>query len=292
MTSSRVIGRFAPTPSGPLHLGSLLAAVASALDVGQNGLCLLRIDDVDTTRCRPEHTRAILAALEAFGLHYPDPVLYQSARTDLYADALRRLGTILPLFHCDCTRRDLAGDGEPCCVKDCRHRRCDPASSSLRADLTALAPMRIRDRSLGDMVFDPTIHRDVIVKRRDGIHAYQLVTVIDDIDQGVTDVVRGADLLSSTAWQLALHQALGLTPPRYLHLPIVVEPDGQKLAKSRRSVAIDPDRAGPQLRQVARWLAQDEPPAESCSAGEVLSWMRERWDPTRFAGVATVSVSD
>lgn len=285
-----MIGRFAPTPSGPLHLGSLLAAVASSLDA-RSGVCLLRIDDLDVARCREEHEQAILRSLTAFGLTYPQPYWRQSTRTPAYAEAVDRLGRALPLFHCDCSRRDLAGDGEPCCVRDCRERRCDPAASSLRADLRHLAPQSVIDRSLGEIRFDPTVHRDVIVRRRDGVHAYQLATVVDDAAQGVTDVVRGADLLPSTAWQLALQQALRLPTPRYLHLPLVVEANGQKLAKSRRSAAIDADRAVAELRQVAVWLHQTTPPAEVDSAGGVLAWLRERWDPTRFAGLATVTLN-
>jgi glutamyl-Q tRNA(Asp) synthetase len=122
------------------------------------------------------------------------------------------------------------------------------------------------------------------------VHTYPLATVIDDAEQGVTDVVRGADLLASTGWQLALQQALGLSSPRYLHLPVVVEPDGSKLAKSRRSAALEPSQAASQLRQVLKWLAQNEPPATFDVAGDVLDWMRPGWDPARFAGLASVTL--
>jgi glutamyl-Q tRNA(Asp) synthetase len=272
-----------------LHLGSLLAAVGSWLDAA-DGTCLLRIDDLDTTRCRPEYERDILRSLDMFGLRYPDTVIRQSARTATYAAAITRLGACIPLFYCDCTRRELAEEGEACCLKDCRDRRCDPSASSLRADLRSLEPMTVVDRSLGEIRFDPLKHRDVIVRRRDGVHTYPLAMVIDDSEQGVTDVVRGADLLSSTAWQLALHQALNLKPPRYLHLPVVVEPEGSKLAKSRRSAALEPTQTMPQLRRVLRWLAQDETPAAIDTAGELLSWMKPRWDPTRFAGSSVIMI--
>jgi glutamyl-Q tRNA(Asp) synthetase len=267
----------------------LLAAVGSWLDAA-DGVCLLRIDDLDTTRCRPDYERAILRTLDTFGLRYPGTVIRQSSRTASYAAAVARLGARIPLFHCDCTRRELAGEGEACCLKDCRDRRCDPSSSSLRADLRSLEPMTVVDRSLGEMHFDPRKQRDVIVRRRDGVHTYPLATVIDDAEQGVTDVVRGADLVSSTPWQLALHQALDSSPPRYLHLPIVVEPDGSKLAKSRRSAALEPTEAQAQLRRVLKWLAQDEPPAALDAAGDVLDWMKPRWDPTRFAGSTSVTL--
>jgi glutamyl-Q tRNA(Asp) synthetase len=272
-----------------LHLGSLLAAVGSWLDAA-DGTCLLRIDDLDTTRCRPEYERDILRSLDLFGLRYPDTVIRQSARTATYAAAIAQLDARIPLFHCDCTRRELAEEGEACCLKDCRDRRCDPSVSSLRADLRSLEPMTVVDRSLGEIHFNPLTHRDVVVRRRDGLHTYPLATVIDDAEQGVTDVVRGADLLSSTAWQLALHQALHLKPPRYLHLPVVVEPDGSKLAKSRRSTALQPTQTVPQLRQVLRWLAQNEPPAAIDTAGDLLSWMKPRWDPTRFVGSSVIRI--
>jgi glutamyl-Q tRNA(Asp) synthetase len=267
----------------------LLAAVGSWLDAAE-GVCLLRLDDLDTTRCRPEYERAISHTLETFGLRYPQTAVRQSARTATYAAAVTRLVARTPLFYCDCTRRELTGEGEACCLKDCRDRRCDPSSSSLRADLRSLVPMTVVDRSLGEIHFDPLTQRDVIVRRRDGVHTYALATVIDDAEQGVTDVVRGADLLPSTAGQLALHQALDLNPPRYLHLPIVVEPDGSKLAKSRRSAALEPAQAVSQLRQVLKWLAQDEPPAALDAAGDVLDWMKPRWDPARFAGSTSVTL--
>jgi glutamyl-Q tRNA(Asp) synthetase len=272
-----------------LHLGSLMAAVGSALDA-RHGTCLLRIDDLDSDRCRIEHERSILATLDRFGLRYPTPIWRQSARTDAYAAAIVRLAENIPLFHCDCTRRELATEGEPCCLKDCRRRHCDPSVSSLRADLSALPGLSVIDRSLGEVSFQPQIHRDVIVRRRDGTHTYHLATVVDDADQGVTDVVRGADLLPSTAWQLALHQALGLSPPRYLHLPVVTESDGSKLAKSRRSAPLDHSEIAAQLRQVFRWLKQEPPPAELTSAEGLLSWMSSRWDPARFAGSECVTV--
>lgn len=273
-----------------MHLGSLLAAVGSGLDAGE-GVCLLRIDDLDTTRCRPDHERTLLRTLDAFSLRYPEPYLRQSVRTEAYAGALSRLGERVPLFHCDCTRRELTADGgEPCCLKDCRSRSCAATQSALRADLSALPRIEVIDRSLGTIVFDPQQQRDVVVRRRDGVHAYQLATVIDDAEQGVTDVVRGADLVTSTGWQLALQHALGLTPPRYLHLPVVVEADGSKLAKSRRSAALEPTQAPRQLRQVFEWLKQDSPPAEIDSASGLLSWMKPRWNPARFAGLRQVSI--
>ncbi|MBM4224404.1 MAG: tRNA glutamyl-Q(34) synthetase GluQRS [Gammaproteobacteria bacterium] len=282
-------GRFAPTPSGPLHLGSLLTAVASWLDAQQRGDWLLRIDDLDQPRCRADHEVAIRHSLLACGLTSSLPLSHQRERTARYQHAVTALGERVPLFFCDCTRRDLAGEEDPCCVRDCRNRRCDPQSSALRADLTGLACCAVTDRSLGCIAFEPKIQRDVVVRRRDGLHAYQLACVIDDADQGITDVVRGADLLASTRWQIALQQALGLPTPTYLHLPLVVETDGSKLAKSRHAAAIDPQLAVQQLRQVLGWLKQESPPTEYASAAAILDWARLHWEPARFAGTATVS---
>ena len=273
-------------------MGSLLTAVASWLDARVGGICLLRIDDLDQPRCRPEHEYAILRALSAFGLDYPQPCLRQSRRGARYAQVVADLARELPLFHCDCTRRDFAGEPEPCCARDCRHHARDPENSALRADLTALPPIRIIDRSLGEIAFDPRVHRDVVIRRRDGLHSYQLATVVDDADQGITDVVRGADLLPSTAWQVALQHSLALPTPDYLHLPLVVEADGRKLAKSRHAAPIDAALAETQLRQVFAWLGQDQPPTPVRAPRQMLDWMLERWDPARLSGLREVRLAD
>jgi glutamyl-Q tRNA(Asp) synthetase len=262
--------------------------VGSWLDATSWGEWLLRIDDLDTPRCRPQHEHAILAALCAFGLDSADEPKRQSDRRARYAQAETTLASRLPLFHCDCTRRDLARGGEPCCARDCRRRRCDPADSALRADLRGLPVLRVLDRSLGEIQFAPQLHRDVIIRRRDGLHSYHLATVVDDADEGITDVVRGADLLPSTVWQLALQAALDLPTPVYLHLPLVVEPDGRKLAKSRHSAPLEPGRATEQLRRVLGWLGQPQPPLTLRDARSMLAWLRPRWDPARLLGLREV----
>jgi len=216
----------------------------------------------------------------------------QSARTQAYAAAVTRLAARLPLFHCDCSRRDLAGEAEPCCARGCRQHPRSPQDSALRADLTGLPALVIDDRSLGEIRFDPAVQRDVVVRRRDGLHSYQLATVVDDAEQGITDVVRGADLLPSTAWQIALQHALGLTTPRYLHLPLVVEADGRKLAKSRHAAPLDASEATAQLRRVFGWLKQDCPPAPVMAPRAMLAWMSERWDPARLKGLREVRLDD
>ena len=296
---ARVVGRFAPTPSGPLHIGSLLAAVGSWLDAhAAGGEWLLRIDDLDGPRCRPEHEHAILHALDLHGLGHDRSLLRQSADPARYERALQALAARGVLFECRCTRRELAGEERDCCLRDCRHRgqrtllpSIDGLETSLRVDLTALAPMRCADRSLGLIEFDPARHRDLVVRRRDGIVAYALAVVVDDAAAGITDVVRGGDLLAGTPWQLALQQMLGLPTPRYLHLPVVIERDGQKLAKSRHSVALDPATATANLRSVLGWLRQPCTGPKK-NAAELLAAAASVWDPACFAGSAEVRLSE
>ena len=291
-------GRFAPSPTGLLHQGSLLAAVGSFLDAAHaHGSWLLRIEDLDAARCRDEFTTNILMTLEAFGLSSVLTVQYQSARTTLYDAALAKLSASGHLFHCRCTRRELGAardandDGEPCCLNDCRTRDVDPANASLRLDLTGFAPHTAQDRSLGAIHFDPNVHRDVIVKRRDGVIAYHLAVVLDDADAAITDIVRGADLLQATAWQLGLQQALAVATPRYLHLPVVTEPDGQKLSKSHRSIAVETRTAtiAMSLRGVLKLLRQDDPPATASTPREILEFAAARWNTGRFRGLHSVS---
>lgn len=291
-------GRFAPSPTGLLHKGSLLAAVGSFLDAAHaRGTWLLRIEDLDTARCREEFTHKILTTLDAFGLASIEPVQHQSARTKRYDAALAKLAASGRTFTCRCTRRELGAardagdDAEPCCLSDCRTRGVDPTKASLRVDLTGLTPAAAQDRSLGAIHFDPDVHRDVIVRRRDGVIAYHLAVVVDDADAGITDVVRGADLLQATAWQLGLQQALGLATPRYLHLPVVTEPGGRKLAKSRRSIAVEPDERtiAAALRGVLKLLRQDDPPDTAHSANEILELATARWNTGRFRGLHSVS---
>ncbi|MFM7624857.1 MAG: tRNA glutamyl-Q(34) synthetase GluQRS, partial [Gammaproteobacteria bacterium] len=262
LITPRYIGRFAPSPTGPLHQGSLLAALGSFLDAHHaGGDWLLRLDDLDQPRCRTEHAASILDALAAHGLNASRPATRQTDDPRPYAAALAALEARGLLFACDCSRREFAAAGltEPCCLRDCRTRRPPASGSALRVDLSALHPMTREDSSLGTIRFDPAQHRDLVVRRRDGIVAYALAVVVDDADAGVTDVVRGGDLREGTGWQLALHQALALEPPRYLHLPVVVEPDGTKLAKSRRSVPLDAGAAARNLVQVLGWLRQPVP---------------------------------
>lgn len=282
---SDYVGRFAPSPTGPLHLGSLVAAVGSFVDARScGGRWLLRMEDLDTPRVIPGCAADMLRTLEAFGLQWDGRIEYQSQRIGHYADALQALNARALTFPCSCSRRERLGDGGY--PGTCREgaRRAGPTAIRFRVEDEKV--VSFEDRAQGTCTFLLRERGDVIVRRRDGTFAYQLAVVVDDALQGISDVVRGVDLLDSTPWQLALQEALALPTPRYAHLPLVVEPDGAKLAKSRRSVPLDPQAATPLLHQTLALLCQD-PPAELKleAAPTVLTWACANWRPERLHGV-------
>jgi glutamyl-Q tRNA(Asp) synthetase len=252
-----VRGRFAPSPTGPLHFGSLLAAFGSwlaARSVG--GEWLVRMEDVDAAREVPGAADAQLRTLAAFGLAHDGPVEYQSCRGQLYSAALARLLDAGLAFECHCSRSDVAEAGGV-------HRACRP--DARRHD----PAVRLRVPEGSWITFDDAVHGrvaqdvgrevgDFVLRRADGWWAYQLAVVVDDADQGISDVVRGADLLDSTPRQLVLQRALGLRQPRYMHLPLVLDEDGRKLSKSRASLPVDDADPLPALR--AAWYALGQDP--------------------------------
>lgn len=285
------IGRFAPSPTGSLHLGSLVAAVGSFLDARKaGGRWLVRMEDLDTTRVIPGCSDEMLRTLEAFGLWWDGEVEFQSRRTRLYSESLESLRELGLTFECSCSRRDL-GNSETGYSGTCRARGAHgPAGPTQKRGPTATrfrvsdGVVSFTDRIQGPCCFDMRTLGDPVIRRRDGVFAYQLAVVVDDADQRVSHVVRGADLLASTAWQIELQKALKLATPRYAHLPVIVEETHGKLAKSRRSLALVPERAGAQLVS-ALMLLQHSPPVELQHAppAELLAWATERWtlDPVQ-----------
>ncbi len=255
MTRPGYRGRFAPSPSGPLHAGSLLAALGSWLLARQaGGEWLVRIEDIDPPREVPGAAQAQLDTLAAFGLNHDGEVAYQSRRGHLYQAALDRLLADGAAFECHCSRSALATAGgiHRRCVP--RHRRPDPAIRLRVPDGCAIA-------------FDDAIHGrvaqrvdlevgDFVLRRSDGLWAYQLAVVVDDADQGITDVVRGADLLDSTPRQILLQQALGLPTPRHAHLPLLLGADGRKLSKSEAALPVRVDEPLATLRRLWDCLGQ------------------------------------
>ncbi|HEV7433131.1 MAG TPA: tRNA glutamyl-Q(34) synthetase GluQRS [Steroidobacteraceae bacterium] len=284
-------GRFAPSPSGALHLGSLATAAASFLDARhQGGKWLLRIEDLDTARALPAATDSILRALECLGFWWDGPVVYQSQRLMLYRQALDELTARGLAYPCSCTRSDRGATSDSGGYPGtCRlgARRPGPAAMRFRADLCPAGPFVDRLHGLTD--FDADALGDPIVRRRDGCFAYQLAVVVDDAAQGVSDVVRGDDLLTSTFWQRSLLRALDQPEPRYAHLPLVCDPDGAKLSKSKRTVSSSDAAPTQQLWRILQLLRQCPPAELAREPVEALwAWAIAHWRLEALRGVATL----
>ena len=255
--SPRYRGRFAPSPTGPLHFGSLVAALGSWLIARhKGGDWLLRIEDIDPPREIPGAAKQQIETLKAFGLHSDEPVMRQSARGDAYAAALDRLVDAGLAFACRCSRSDLAADAGV-------HRGCVQTAHAL----SHCASIRLRVAD-GLVAFNDAIQGrfeqsareqigDFVLRRADGLWAYQLAVVVDDAAQGITEVVRGADLLDSTPRQILLQRTLGLPTPAYAHLPLVLGADGRKLSKSSEAMPVDPRDPLPALQHALSVLGQD-----------------------------------
>jgi glutamyl-Q tRNA(Asp) synthetase len=248
------------------------------------------MEDLDRERVVAGCADTMLRTLEAHGLTWDGAVEYQSRRIAHYEEALRRLTARGLTFQCSCSRRERSGDGGY--PGSCRLRpiRSGPTATRFRVDDDAT--IVFEDRAHGSCHFSLKERGDVVVRRRDGVFAYQLAVVVDDALQGVTDVVRGADLLDNTPWQVALQRALDLPTPAYLHLPLVVEPATGKLSKSRRSLALDPQQAGIQLYQSLTLLRQSPPPElKAESPARMLEWAASHWNVDRFQGVKEVCLA-
>ncbi|WP_025805355.1 tRNA glutamyl-Q(34) synthetase GluQRS [Pseudomonas chlororaphis] len=277
--TSSYIGRFAPTPSGHLHFGSLVAALASYLDArAVGGRWLVRMEDLDPPREEPGAQAAILKALESYGFEWDGEMVRQSDRHSAYAEVLNRLFNQGLAYACTCSRKQL----EPyhgIYPGLCRNAGHGQEDAAIRLRVPELE-YRFTDRVQGE--FRQHLGRDVgdfVIRRRDGLYAYQLAVVLDDAWQGVTDIVRGADLLDSTPRQLYLQELLGLPQPRYLHVPLITQPDGHKLGKSYRSPPLAADQATPLLLRALRALGQKtDSEMVHASPREVLSWGIEHWD--------------
>jgi len=258
---SPYVGRFAPSPTGPLHAGSLVAALASWLDArAHGGRWLLRIEDVDTPRCVPGADQVILAQLAALGLVPDEPPVYQSQRGLLYQAALDSLVARDLAYPCACTRADIAQANAALGLVKPRHGElvypgnCRPENGGLRGRAPRAWRLRVpqgqaarwdwQDRRLGaqTQALDTTVG-DFVVRRADGLWAYQLAVVVDDADQGITHIVRGEDLADNTPRQQWLQQCLGLPTPAYLHTPLVFDPHGEKLSKQHGAKALQANDA-------------------------------------------------
>ena len=275
------VGRFAPSPSGPLHFGSLAAAAASWLDArAARGRWLLRIEDLDAPRAQPGAADDILRGLERFGFTWDGPVLYQSLRGARYEAALEKLQA--STYWCGCTRREiadsalgLAADGAQIYPRTCRNGLpAGRAARALRLDV-GQHTVSFVDRVQGPREQDLAREvGDFVLYRADGQVAYQLAVVVDDAEQGVTDVVRGADLIDSTGRQIHLQRLLGYPQPRYLHVPVAVNASAEKLSKQTGARALDPSQRDELLPRVLAFLGQ----RATADLDEAVA----DWDPGRI----------
>ena len=282
------VGRFAPSPTGPLHFGSLVAAVASYLDArSQGGDWLLRMEDIDSTRCRPQFAEEIPRTLFAFGFQWDGEIRVQSRQLDRYQSALDQLKAAHLTYACSCSRKEIAdsstqGIDGPVYGGVCRDRDLSSTGNAIRIRTTP-QEICIDDRAQGRQC--QRLENDLgdfVLKRRDGLIAYQLAVVVDDADQQVTHVVRGADLLDSTARQIYLQQRLNFPTPSYLHIPVVTNPEGQKLSKQTLAPAISAADACRLLRDALLHLGQSVPGAQYDSPVTLLEAAIPTWQIARI----------
>ncbi len=278
-------GRFAPSPTGVMHFGSLVAAVGSYLDARScQGLWLVRMEDLDPPRVVAGASDGILRMLEAFGLYWDGEVMYQSRRGEAYRAVLEVLQQQGALYPCNCSRREIADSAHGPSSGLVYQGRC---RSGMREGKTKYAlrlktdnkPIHFCDRLLGDygQLLETEVG-DFILRRADGLFAYQLAVVVDDAEQGITHVVRGADILDSTPRQIYLQQLLRFSTPAYLHLPVAVNAQGNKLSKQTLAPALNSQDPVPQLFRVLEFLGQN-PPVGLATAGlaDVWSWAIANW---------------
>jgi glutamyl-Q tRNA(Asp) synthetase len=282
--SSTYVGRFAPSPTGPLHFGSLLGALASFLDArAHQGRWLLRIEDIDPPREVDGAIPAILDCLIAHGLHWDGEVLYQSTRIAIYREISQQLLATEHAFFCTCSRTDLADQGG---IYSGRCRRCKtqptvPHAIRLQVDNSAIC---FDDAIQGNIEQGlPAEVGDFVIFRKENLPAYQLAVVVDDAAQGVSHIVRGSDLLDSTPRQIFLQRCLQLSKFQYAHIPVIANAFGQKLSKQTFANPLDNQRAAENLCDALQFLGQvSPPPAIAGEPAAILNWATAHWDIQRI----------
>ena len=293
--TERYRGRFAPSPTGPLHFGSLVAAVGSYLDArSQNGEWLVRIEDVDAPRTVPGAADGILRTLETFGFEWDGEVLVQSRRHDFYHAALVRLQLAGDVYPCACSRSEIAGlssvtsiDGGLLYPGICRNGLAEGKAARAWRLRVPDREIQFQDRIQG--LSRQNLEREVgdfVLLRADGQYAYQLAVVVDDALQGINAVVRGVDLLDSTARQMWLQQKLGLPTPSYAHLPVVVNAAGEKLSKQTKAAAADPAQGSALLASALSFLGHDVPPdLRQAPVADFWCWAISAWSIAKVPAV-------
>ncbi|KEQ16420.1 tRNA glutamyl-Q(34) synthetase GluQRS [Endozoicomonas numazuensis] len=284
-------GRFAPSPSGLLHFGSLVAALASYLDArSQNGTWLVRMEDIDPPREQPGAADQILKSLEAYGLHWDGQVLYQSQRTDAYRHIINDLQTRGYVYPCTCTRRELQGYGGlyPGICRNKSDNTTTPHSLRVKCSQDII---EFQDLIQGAIHYALPDLGDFIIQRKDGLFAYQLAVCADDADQGITHIVRGYDLLNATPWQIYLLSLLDTAIPVYAHFPVITLENGDKLSKQNHAAEIPLDQPEQQLIKALQALGQKPDTAlEGSSVAEILEWGTEHWQIDNVANQPSVSL--
>jgi glutamyl-Q tRNA(Asp) synthetase len=280
-----IIGRFAPSPTGPLHLGSIYTALASFLHArSQHGKWLLRIDDLDTPRNIKGADTDILTTLETLGLHWDNCVVYQHQTLDVYNHRLNELIKNQLLYPCTCSRKNLTS---PVYSGLCRHQSSLPESPYALRIKTDSRLISFADGLQGLLSHNVAEHDgDFILKRKDGIIAYQFAVVIDDYQQGVNQVVRGFDLFTETPKQIYLQQLLGLPTPDYLHVPLIIDAHGYKLSKQTQATAVNLTTPSSVIFVLLQLLRQNPPPElQNVSVTELINWAVAHWQPAPLKNV-------
>lgn len=295
------IGRFAPSPTGPLHFGSLIAAVASYCEAkAHHGLWLVRMEDLDKPREVKGAADTILRQLEVFGFEWHGTVLYQSQRDDIYASALKQLDEQHLIYPCTCTRKEIADSSHQIGIdgiiypRTCLNQPLKPNAAMALRIKTDNRNISFTDGIQGTITQNlATQVGDFILRRADGLFAYQLAVVADDTEQGVTHIMRGADLLDSTPRQIYLQQCLGYQPPQYAHVPVVSNAAGEKLSKQTLAPALDETNVSLQLFDALNFLGQN-PPTEikNATLNEVWRWAFHHWESDRIPKVKHIPISN
>ncbi len=289
---SQYIGRFAPSPSGPLHMGSLMCALASYLDAKHNlGKWLLRIEDIDPPREPSGASKAIQKSLASHGLHWDDDITFQSNHSERYADALNTLRNANFLYQCTCTRKRLASipvgyDGN---CRSLKYEIDTPSSTRLNIESAckhnSLTPLICVNDKVQQQTKEDLSHAgDFIIHRKDGLFAYQLAVVVDDINQGITHIVRGSDLYDCTGKQVFLTQLLNGTAIEYAHIPVLCTHNGNKLSKQNHAPGIEDSNASQNIFCALKYLLQSPPPELNGGPIEaILSWAIQNWNINKLS---------
>lgn len=290
-------GRFAPSPTGPLHFGSLIAAVGSYVQAkSQSGEWLVRMEDIDPPREAPGAADDILRTLEAYHLNWDGKVLYQSQRHDAYEEALSLLGENGHTFPCGCTRKLIAttnrNTGLDIYPGTCRNGLAPGVKARSTRVKVASESVNFLDRLQGaqEIQLDSDVG-DFVVKRADGLFAYHLAVVVDDTFQGISEIVRGTDLLDSTPHHLYLQRLLNYQTPDYVHLPVAVNAQGEKLSKQTHANAVDPTKSGQMLEKALIFLGhKPDPDVINAEPETLLNWAIDNWNLERIPKQMTIHV--